>query len=100
MSKTWKSLKQSRLSPEAEARVRARVEAQVDELTLKGMRQELELTQNEVSRSADMTQSELSRLEGRTDHLTSTLRRYVEALGGKLEITAVFGGRRVKLKDG
>src|SRR5882724_5921537 len=100
MSKTWKSLKQSRLSPGAEARVRARVEAQVDELTLKGMRQELELTQNEVSRSADMTQSELSRLEGRTDHLTSTLRRYVEALGGKLEITAVFGDRRVKLKDG
>jgi predicted transcriptional regulator len=57
------------------------------------------LTQAEVSQTADMTQSELSRLEGRTDHLTSTLRRYVEALGGKLEVTAVFGGRRVKLTD-
>jgi predicted transcriptional regulator len=100
MSKTWKTLKQSRLSPEAEARVRARVEAEVDELTLKAMRQQLELTQIEVGRSADMTQSELSRLESRTDHLTTTLRRYVEALGGKLEITAVFGDRRVKLKDG
>ena len=87
-------------SPEAEARVRARVEAELDELTLKAMRQELELTQTEVSRSADMTQSELSRLENRSDHLTSTLRRYVEALGGKLEITAVFVDRRVKLKDG
>jgi hypothetical protein len=43
--------------------------------------------------------SELSRLESRTDHLTSTLRRYVEALGSKLEVTAVFGGRRVKLTD-
>ena len=100
MNKTWKSLKQSRLSPEAEARVRARVEAEVEELTLKAMRQDLELTQSEVGRSADMTQSELSRLESRSDHLTSTLRRYVEALGGKLEITAVFGDRRVKLKDG
>ena len=49
--------------------------------------------------NAEMTQSELSRLESRTDHLTSTLRRYVEALGGKLEVTAVFGGRRVKLTD-
>jgi DNA-binding transcriptional regulator YiaG len=96
MNKTWKSLKQSRLSPEAEARVRARVE----ELSLKAIRQELDLTQTEVGRSADMTQSELSRLESRTDHLTSTLRRYVEALGGKLEITAVFGDRRVKLKGG
>ena len=100
MTKTWKSLKQSQLSPEAEARVRARVEANVEELTLKAMRQELELTQAEVGRSAEMTQSELSRLESRTDHLTSTLRRYVEALGGKLEISAVFGDRRVKLKDG
>jgi DNA-binding Xre family transcriptional regulator len=100
MTKTWKSLKQSRLSPEAETRVRARVEAELGELTLKAMRQERALTQLEVSRSADMTQSELSRLESRTDHLTSTLRRYVEALGGKLEITAVFGDRRVKLKQG
>src|ERR1700755_526882 len=100
MNKSWKSLKQSRLSPEAQARVRARVNANVEDLTLKAMRQELELTQAEVGRSAEMTQSELSRLESRTDHLTSTLRRYVEALGGKLEITSVFGERRVKLKDG
>ena len=100
MNKTWKSLKQSRLSPEAQARVRARVDANLEELTLKAMRQELELTQAEVGRSAEMTQSELSRLESRSDHLTSTLRRYVEALGGKLEITAVFGERRVKLKQG
>ncbi|HEX3850452.1 MAG TPA: XRE family transcriptional regulator [Polyangiaceae bacterium] len=100
MNKTWKSLKQLRLSPEAQARVRARVDAKVEELTLKAMRQELELTQAEVGRCAEMTQSELSRLESRSDHLTSTLRRYVEALGGKLEITAVFGERRVKLKEG
>jgi predicted transcriptional regulator len=100
MTKTWKSLKQSRLGAEGEARVRARVAAHASELTLKAMRQELELTQVEVGRSAAMTQSELSRLEARSDHLTSTLRRYVEALGGKLEITAVFGDRRVKLKDG
>lgn len=100
MSKTWKTLKQSRLSPEAQVRVQSRIAAHVEELTLKGMRQQLELTQVEVGRSAEMTQSELSRLEARTDHLTSTLRRYVEALGGKLEISAVFGARRIKLKDG
>lgn len=99
MKRTWKSLKQSRLSPEAQARVRARVEAELEALTLKGLRQDLALTQSEVSQSADMTQSELSRVESRSDHLTSTLRRYIEALGGELEITAVFGGRRVKITD-
>ncbi len=100
MTKTWKALKQSRLGVDGEARVRARVATNKEELTLKAIRQGLELTQSQVGRSAEMTQSELSRLEARSDHLTSTLRRYVEALGGKLEITAVFGERRIKLKDG
>jgi hypothetical protein len=99
VSKSWKALKQARLSPDARARVRARVTAELEEQTLKGLRQMLELTQSEVGEIAAMTQSELSRLEGRDDHLTSTLRRYVEALGGRLEVTAVFGKRRVKLTD-
>ena len=99
MKKTWKSLKQTRLSTEARARVQTRVAQASEALTLKALRQNLALTQAEVGGNAAMTQSELSRLEGREDHLTSTLRRYVEALGGKLEVTAVFGKRRVKLTD-
>lgn len=99
MKKTWKSLKQSRLSAEAEARVQARVTAELEALTLKALRQRLELTQTQVSRSADMTQSELSRLESRSDHLISTLRRYVTALGGELEVTAVFGEHRIKITN-
>jgi predicted transcriptional regulator len=97
--KSWKSLKESRLSPEAEARVQALVAAEVEGRTLKGLRQDLALTQVEVGRSLDMSQPELSRLESRSDHLTSTLRRYVEALGGELEVTAVIAGRRVKITD-
>jgi predicted transcriptional regulator len=54
---------------------------------LRELRQDLELTQQQAAQAADMTQSELSRLEGRADYRDSTLRRYVEALGGKLEIT-------------
>lgn len=99
MTRNWKSLQNAKLSPEAQARVRARARVELEELTLKALRQELELTQVQVSRAASMTQSELSRLESRTDHLTSTLRRYVEALGGELEVAAVFGERRIKLTD-
>jgi len=99
MKKSWSALKQSRLSAEGEARVRTRVAAELEALTLKALRQRLELTQTEVGRSADMTQSETSRLESRQDHLISTLRRYVEALGGKLEVTAVFGDHRIKITD-
>ncbi|HEY3234549.1 MAG TPA: helix-turn-helix transcriptional regulator [Polyangiaceae bacterium] len=99
MAKTWKSLKEAQLSPAGQARVRKRVEHDVDALTLRAMRRGFELTQAEVGKSAQMTQSELSRLESRSDHLTSTLRRYVEALGGTLEVNAVFGKRRVKITD-
>lgn len=99
MSKTWKALKDAHLSAAARARVRAKVESELEEATLKALRRGFDLTQAELSQNADMTQSELSRLEARSDHLTSTLRRYVEALGGKLEVTAVFGERRIKLTD-
>ncbi len=97
-TKTWKSVRESRLDPQARARVARRARAVVEELSLQELRLGLEKTQTQVADAAQMTQSELSRLESRGDHRISTLRRYVEALGGELEIAAVFGGRRVKLK--
>ena len=98
-TRTWKSVREERLTPDVVARVTRRVRARIEEATLQELRQDLAMTQVELARAADMTQSELSRLESRADHRISTLRRYVDALGGKLEITAVFGKRRVKLTD-
>ena len=96
-TRTWKSVKAGRLGPQSAARVTAR--AQEELLTLRELRKNLEITQAELARAADMTQSELSRFETRADHRVSSLRRYVEALGGEIEITAVIGNRRVKLTD-
>ena len=42
-----------------------------------------------------MAQAEISKMERRDDHLLSTLRRYVEALGGDLEVVAHIGNNRV-----
>src|SRR5215468_7547197 len=98
-SRSWKSVKTLRLAPAAVARVTARVDEEIRALTLKELRHALALTQAELAHAADMTQSELSRLESRADHRVSSLRRYVEALGGEIEITAVIGNRRVKLTD-
>lgn len=44
-----------------------------------------------------MSQSELSRAEQRTDHLVSTLRRVVKAMGGELKLTAVFDDVEIRL---
>lgn len=98
-TRTWKAVRESRLTPEASKRVAARAQAELEALTLRELRQGLDLTQQQVAERADMTQSELSRLESRTDHRISTLRRYVEALGGELEISVTLGKRRLKLTD-
>jgi DNA-binding XRE family transcriptional regulator len=97
--RNWKSVKTGRLNRQALARVSEQARAQLKALTLQELRQGLAMTQIDVAQAAEMSQSELSRLESRVDHRISTLRRYVEALGGKLEIAAVFGGRRVKLTE-
>ena len=98
-TQNWKSVRAERLTGAAIARTKERARAQVEELTLQELRRGLSLTQVDAARAAEMTQSELSRLESRGDHRISTLRRYVEALGGQLEVSAVFGGRRVKLTE-
>jgi predicted transcriptional regulator len=98
-TRSWKSVREERLDRTAVARVKERAAAQIQELTLQELRRDLNATQVDVAKAADMTQSELSRLESRGDHRISTLRRYVEALGGRLEVAAVFGARRVKLTE-
>ncbi|OJH41017.1 MULTISPECIES: helix-turn-helix domain-containing protein [Cystobacter] len=68
-------------------------------LTLAELRRLRGLTQVEAATAAGMDQSELSKAERRADHRLSTLQRYVEALGGKLEVFARFGSKRVRLKE-
>jgi len=68
-------------------------------MTLRGLRESVGRTQGEVARRVSMTQPQLSRVETRRDHLISTLRRYVRALGGNLEIVAVVKGARVVLQQ-
>jgi len=68
-------------------------------MTLRTLRQGVGRTQGEIARRVSMTQPQLSRVEARRDHLTSTLRRYIQALGGEMEVVARVGGTRVILKD-
>jgi predicted transcriptional regulator len=93
----WEDLKRKKLGPEGVERVRRRVEAELLEANLAELRRAVGATQLEVAERAAMSQSELSKLERRPDHLVSTLRRYVQAIGGELEVTAVVGDKRIRL---
>ncbi len=93
----WSEIK-DKMSPERRARVDAAVRRELLTMDLRELRQEAGKTQAEVAEIAEMTQAELSKLERRDDHLLSTLRRYVSALGGELEVVAVFDNKRIALK--
>lgn len=69
-----------------------RIQAQAKELeahylTLHELRRRAGLTQARVSETLNMPQSNVSRLEKNSDMLISTLRSYIEAMGGKLHLT-------------
>lgn len=93
----WKDVEKKFFTPERIRASDARVERDLMEMNLRVLRETLGMTQFDVAKVADMTQGELSRAERREDHLVSSLRRIIHALGGEIEVTAVFGDKRIKL---
>lgn len=92
--------KLARLPAERRAKVDARAaELIAEEMTLRDLRRALDRTQVHLARKLGVKQETVSRLEKRSDMLLSTLRGYVEAMGGELELMAKFPDRPpVRLK--
>ena len=81
----------SRMSPEQRTRVIARAdELMTDQLALRDIRKLRALTQQEVAKTLGGKQVYVSRIEKRADVKLSTLRGYVEALGGELQLLVTF----------
>lgn len=82
------------LLAELPAKRQARIEIRAQELaTLKELRTAAQQTQTDMALSLGVGQDAISRLEKRSDMLLSTLRLYIESLGGKLQLVAQFPGR-------
>lgn len=80
------------------AKRRRKVEARAaeliaEELSLRDLRRARQKTQTSVAKSLGIGQEGVSRLEKRSDLLISTLRTYVEAMGGELHLVAEFPDR-------
>jgi transcriptional regulator with XRE-family HTH domain len=89
LQKLWESLPDDRKD-----RVKARAdELKAEYLTLQELRKKAGLTQESISEKLDMPQGNVSRLEKNSDMLLSTLRSYVEAMGGKLNLTVELPNR-------
>jgi transcriptional regulator with XRE-family HTH domain len=98
--KTWKELRNELLSPVEIAEVDRMVSDEILEMDLRAVREMVGLSQEDVAAAADVNQSELSRMERRGDNRISTVRRYIESLGGELELRAVFKDKTVRLSLG
>ena len=68
-------------------------------MNLQQLREHVRKTQGDVARKAAVTQPQLSRIEARRDHLVSTVRKYVRALGGDIRVVAEIGDERIVLLD-
>jgi hypothetical protein len=92
------ALRRDRL-PEARAmKIAAGVQRELLDMSLKDARELAVRTQAEIAAALETTQTQISRIEARDDHLVSTIRKYIEALGGELVITANFGDKSVRLR--
>ena len=98
MAKKFRDLR-ARMSPERRKRSHERAEAMLAELPLQALRQARKLTQEAMAKVLGAQQAHVSKLERRADMYVSSLRTYIEALGGELEIIARFpdGAVRVTL---
>jgi transcriptional regulator with XRE-family HTH domain len=84
----------SKLSPARRAKIAARTsELIAEELTLQELRKAREYSQSTVADLLGMRQGDVSKLEHRADAYLSTIRRYVQALGGNLDLVATFPNR-------
>lgn len=89
----------AKMSSDSRARAEAMTRQLLKEMPLNELRRAHELAQTTIGELLGMSQPEVSKLEQRSDALISTVRRYVEAMGGELEIVARFPDGAVKINQ-
>jgi hypothetical protein len=77
------------MSPEAQAKTEADAQRLGEKMDLAEVRRALKLSQGEIRQTLELVGT-VAKIEKRADMYVSTLRRFVEAMGGELEIVARF----------
>ena len=69
------------------------------EMPMHALRDALRFTQQQLAEELGVKQAAISKMERRPDHLVSTLRRFIEAMGGELELKAHFPTGSVSITE-
>jgi transcriptional regulator with XRE-family HTH domain len=89
MARNYREL-QAKMDPAAVADNQQLVRDELQRMALEELRSARKLTQTDMAEMLDVPQSSISRIEQRADMYLSTLRNYIHAVGGALQIQAVF----------
>lgn len=90
---------QAKMPPERRARIDRMTEKLRKEMDLAQLRSARQLSQAALGEVLHVEQPAIAKLEKRTDMYVSTLRRFIEAMGGKLEIVARFPDHDVRIRN-
>ncbi len=90
----------AKMTPAELAAYRARLARDIEQVRISQMRKARELSQVALAAKLGTDQGSISRMEKQGDMYLSTLRSYVEAAGGKLELHAVFPNQTMTLEVG
>jgi len=98
MSHKWRDIRRT-LSPEKEEETRQYVKSVVEAVTLNQLREARSLTQANLAIILGINQGSVSKMEKRTDMYVSTLRSFIQAMGGQLQIKAIFPEGEVQIEQ-
>jgi transcriptional regulator with XRE-family HTH domain len=87
------------MSPASRARADTLARKLIAEMPLQELRQARRLSQEALAKTLGAKQASISKLERRTDMYVSSLRQYVAAMGGELEIIARFPDGVVRINQ-
>lgn len=99
MAKKFKTLVAKTLPKEARDRAKRKAKLLLAELPLHELRRAREITQQQIAEVLEIEQPSVSKIENRTDMYISTLRSYIEAMGGNLRIVAKFPEGEVQISQ-
>lgn len=92
----WSEIRR-RGTAEEEAEIAAEVRALLRENALMQLRRRREISQQELAAALGVSQVNVSRIEHEDDLQLSTMRRFIEALGGELIVQARIDGETFDL---
>lgn len=84
-------------SPEEEAEIAAEVRALLRENALSQLRRRKEISQQELAAALGVSQTRVSNIERADEPQITTMRRFIEALGGELIVQARIDGETFDL---